>query len=102
MTDLVVRPLEAGEETLFTSLPDRGLVGRKLLGNDFAEMAAKGEYRPEWVWVALRDDVVVARAAWWGDAEGRRADRARLVRLHRLRRGRRAAEARRRCARSTR
>jgi RimJ/RimL family protein N-acetyltransferase len=66
MTELVVRPLEAGEETLFTSLPDRGLVGRKLLGNDFAEMAAKGEYRPEWVWVALRDGVVVARAAWWG------------------------------------
>ena len=69
MTDLVVRPLEAGEETLFTSLPDRGLVGRKLLGNDFAEMAAKGEYRPGWVWVALRDDVVVARAAWWGTPE---------------------------------
>ncbi|MEV7093412.1 GNAT family N-acetyltransferase [Amycolatopsis sp. NPDC051045] len=65
MTDLVVRPLEAGEEALFLSLPDRGLVGRALLGNDFAEMAAKGEYRPEWTWVALRDDVVVARAAWW-------------------------------------
>jgi len=68
MTDLVVRPLEAGEETLFTSLPDRGLVGRKLLGNDYAEMARKGEYRPEWTWVALRDDVVVARAAWWAKA----------------------------------
>jgi RimJ/RimL family protein N-acetyltransferase len=65
MTDLVVRPLEAGEEALFTSLLDRGLVGRTLLGDDFAEMAAKGEYRPEWTWVALRDDVVVARAAWW-------------------------------------
>lgn len=65
MTDLVVRPLEAGEEALFTSLPDRGLVGRTLLGDDFAEMAAKGEYRPEWTWVALRDGVVVARAAWW-------------------------------------
>ncbi|WP_410564096.1 GNAT family N-acetyltransferase [Amycolatopsis sp. cmx-4-61] len=65
MTDLVVRPLEAGEEALFTSLPDRGLVGRALLGDDFAEMAKQGEYRPEWTWVALRDDVVVARAAWW-------------------------------------
>lgn len=65
MTDLVIRPLESGEEALFTSLPDRGLVGRKLLGDDFAEMAKRGEYRPEWIWVALRDDVVVARAAWW-------------------------------------
>ncbi|WP_370969081.1 GNAT family N-acetyltransferase [Amycolatopsis sp. cg9] len=65
MTELVVRPLEAGEEALFTSLPDRGLVGRTLLGNDFTEMAKQGEYRPEWTWVALRDDVVVARAAWW-------------------------------------
>ncbi|WP_328612776.1 GNAT family N-acetyltransferase [Amycolatopsis sp. NBC_00355] len=65
MTDLVVRPLEAGEETLFTSLPDRGLVGRKLLGKDYAEMARRGEYRPGWSWVALRDGVVVARAAWW-------------------------------------
>jgi GNAT superfamily N-acetyltransferase len=71
MTELVVRPLEAGEETLFTSLPDRGLVGRTLLGDDFIEMAKRGEYRPERTWVALRDDVVVARAAWWakpGDA----------------------------------
>ncbi|WP_328448079.1 GNAT family N-acetyltransferase [Amycolatopsis sp. NBC_00438] len=65
MTDLVVRPLEAGEETLFTSLPDPGLVGRKLLGKDYAEMARRGEYRPGWSWVALRDGVVVARAAWW-------------------------------------
>ncbi|MEV5715773.1 GNAT family N-acetyltransferase [Amycolatopsis mediterranei] len=72
MTELVIRPLEAGEETLFTSLPDRGLVGRALLGDDFTEMAKNGEYRPEWTWVALRDGVVVARAAWWakpGDEE---------------------------------
>jgi RimJ/RimL family protein N-acetyltransferase len=69
MTDLVVGPREAGGVTLLTSRPDRGLVGRKLLGNDFAEMARKGEYRPEWTWVALRDDVVVARAAWWAKAD---------------------------------
>jgi RimJ/RimL family protein N-acetyltransferase len=68
MTELVIRPLEAGEEALFTSLPDRGLVGRKLLGDDFAEMAKRGEYPPEWTWVALRDGVVVARAAWWAKA----------------------------------
>ncbi len=65
MTDLVVRPLVAGEEKLFDSLPVSGLVGRALLGQDYATMAAQGEYRPEWTWVALRDDVVVARAAWW-------------------------------------
>lgn len=65
MTDLVVRPLVAGEEKLFDSLPVSGLVGRGLLGQDYVTMAAKGEYRPEWTWVALRDDVVVARAAWW-------------------------------------
>ncbi|MEA5359115.1 GNAT family N-acetyltransferase [Amycolatopsis sp., V23-08] len=61
MTDLVVRPLEAGEEALFTSLPDRGLVGRALLGKDYHE----ADYQSGRTWVALRDDVVVARAAWW-------------------------------------
>jgi RimJ/RimL family protein N-acetyltransferase len=71
MTDLVVRPLVAGEEHLFSSLPTTGLVGRGLLGQDYAEQAARGQYRPEWTWVALREGVVVARAAWWGgpDAE---------------------------------
>ncbi|MFJ1766654.1 GNAT family N-acetyltransferase [Amycolatopsis sp. NPDC088138] len=61
MTDLVVRPLEAGEESLFTSLSDPGLVGRGLLGKGYRE----ADYRPGRTWVALRDDVVVARAAWW-------------------------------------
>ncbi|MDT7797001.1 MAG: hypothetical protein QOI78_434 [Actinomycetota bacterium] len=65
MTDLVVRPLEAGEENLFTSLPDPGLVGRGLLGKDYRE----ADYRPGRTWVALRDDVVVARAAWWSGPE---------------------------------
>jgi RimJ/RimL family protein N-acetyltransferase len=66
MTDLVIRPLSAGEESLFDSLPDAGLVGRALLGQSYRRMAADGEYRPEWTWVALRDGTVVARAAWWG------------------------------------
>ncbi|MEV0156535.1 GNAT family N-acetyltransferase [Micromonospora sp. NPDC050686] len=61
MTDLVIRPLVAGEEHLFDSLPDPGLVGRAIFGETYAE----GHYRPEWSWVALRDGVVVARAAWW-------------------------------------
>jgi GNAT superfamily N-acetyltransferase len=66
MSDLVLRPLTAGESDLFTSLPDAGPVGRALLGQDFATADAGGEYRPDWSWVALRDGRVVARAAWWG------------------------------------
>lgn len=61
MTDLVIRPLVAGEEHLFDSLPDPGLVGRAAFGETYAD----GDYRPEWTWIALRDGVVVARAAWW-------------------------------------
>lgn len=66
MTDLVIRPLRAGEAELFESLPDPNLVGFAAFGDSYAAMAAAGEYRPEWSWVALRDGVVVARAAWWG------------------------------------
>ncbi|MBQ0891623.1 GNAT family N-acetyltransferase [Micromonospora sp. U56] len=66
MTDLVIRPITAGEEKLFDSLPDPALVGRAAFGERYLDMAEAGRYRPEWTWVALRDDVVVARAAWWG------------------------------------
>jgi RimJ/RimL family protein N-acetyltransferase len=65
VTDLVIRPLAAGEEDLFESLPDPGLVGFAAFGDTYTDMAAAGQYRPEWTWVALRDGVVVARAAWW-------------------------------------
>ncbi|GGR90268.1 N-acetyltransferase [Micromonospora fulviviridis] len=65
MTDLVIRPLVAGEEHLFDSLPDPGLVGRAVLGETYVG----GGFRPEWTWVALRDGVVVARAAWWAGPE---------------------------------
>ncbi|NUW29931.1 GNAT family N-acetyltransferase [Nonomuraea sp. SMC257] len=72
MNDLVIRPLVAGEEDLFDSLPDPGLVGFAAFGGTYTAMAADGEYRPEWSWVALREGRVVARAAWWAgpdDAE---------------------------------
>jgi RimJ/RimL family protein N-acetyltransferase len=69
MTGLVIRSLSAGEEALFDSLPDPGLVGFAAFGDTYSAMAAAGEYRPEWSWVALRDGVVVARAAWWGGPE---------------------------------
>ncbi|WNV84075.1 GNAT family N-acetyltransferase [Umezawaea sp. Da 62-37] len=61
MTDLVIRPLEAGEAHFFEYLPDPGSVGFAAFGDAYA----RGDYRPEWTWIALRDDVVVARAAWW-------------------------------------
>jgi RimJ/RimL family protein N-acetyltransferase len=65
MTDLVIRPLAAGEERLFDSLADPFLVGRGAFGERYADGAARGEYRPEFTWVALRGETVVARAAWW-------------------------------------
>lgn len=66
MTDLVVRPLVAGEEELFLSLTEPALVGIQSVGRDYRELIALNQYRPEWTWVALRGDRVVARAAWWG------------------------------------
>jgi GNAT superfamily N-acetyltransferase len=66
MTGLVIRPLTEGEESLFESLPDPAHVGFGAFGDRYSDMAAHGDYRPEWTWVALRDDAVVARAAWWG------------------------------------
>ncbi|MCG5219775.1 GNAT family N-acetyltransferase [Streptosporangium soli] len=72
MTDLVIRPLRAGEHDLFLSLPDSALVGIASTGRDYRTFLAARQYRPEWTWVALEGDRVVARAAWWGgpdDAE---------------------------------
>jgi GNAT superfamily N-acetyltransferase len=65
MTELVIRPLAAGEEHLFDSYEAPDVVGFAIFGRTYADMAAKNEYRPEWTWVALRDSRVVARAAWW-------------------------------------
>ena len=65
MTDLVVRPLVAGEEELFLSFIEPVQVGVELLGRDYRELLTLGQCRPEWTWVALRGERVVARAAWW-------------------------------------
>ncbi len=62
---LELRPLAAGEEDLFLSLDEPGLVGVQIIGRDYREFVRLGQYRPEWTWVAVRDDKVVARAAWW-------------------------------------
>jgi hypothetical protein len=61
MTDLVIRPLVAGEEELFESMPDP-LPQLRQVG--YADGIAGGGYRPENTWVALRSGRVVGRAAW--------------------------------------
>ena len=66
---LELRPLIAGEEDLFLSITEPALVGVQSFGRDYRELAALGQYRPEWTWVALRDGRVVARAAWWAGPE---------------------------------
>lgn len=64
--DLVIRALvESEARSVFTSLPDPGIVGRPLLGRPYTTVGEGGEYRPDWTWVALRADRVVARAACW-------------------------------------
>ncbi len=61
MSDLVIRPLVAGEENLFESMPDP-LPQLRQVG--YADGIAGGGYRPENTWVALRAGRVVGRAAW--------------------------------------
>ncbi|MGH3659325.1 MAG: GNAT family N-acetyltransferase, partial [Micromonosporaceae bacterium] len=65
MTDLVIRPLEPGEEELFLSFDDPGLVGVASTGRDFRAYLGERQYRPEWTWVAVRGGTVLGRAAWW-------------------------------------
>ena len=61
MTDVVIRPLTAGEESLFDSMPDPLPQLRKV---SYADGIAGGGYRPEHTWIALHNKEVVARAAW--------------------------------------
>ncbi len=68
MTDLVIRPLVAGEEELFLSMPDPYLVGTASTGQPRDVYEAE-RYRPEWTWAAFRDGGMVARAAWYGGPE---------------------------------
>ena len=63
---LTIRALQPGEDHLFDALPDPGLVGFAAFGQTYTGMAV---YRPEWTWIAERDGVVVARAAWWAGPE---------------------------------
>lgn len=58
--DVTIRPLAGPEELdLFCGLT-------YVLDDELADDLAAGRRRPQWMWVALRGDRVVARAAWWG------------------------------------
>lgn len=69
MTVPVIRSLTPSDAHLFHALQGPSLVGRAAFGHRYATVDEGGEYLPEWTWVALRDGVVVARAAWWGGPE---------------------------------
>jgi RimJ/RimL family protein N-acetyltransferase len=58
--DLVLRPISGPDELdLFARLP-------YVLNDELAADLAAGRRRPEWLWVALRGERVLARLAWWG------------------------------------
>jgi hypothetical protein len=61
--DLTLRPLTGRELDLFTGLP-------YTLNGELADDLAAGRRRPEWLWVALRGDRLLARAAWWSRPGG--------------------------------
>ena len=58
--DVTMRPITGREELgLFCRLP-------YTLNEELDDDLAAGRRRPEWMWVALRGDHVLARLAWWG------------------------------------
>jgi len=60
--DLTLRPLTGRAELdLFNRFPYQ-------LNGELAADLDAGRRRPEWLWVALRGDRLVARAAWWARA----------------------------------
>ena len=60
--DLTLRPITGPDELdLFNSLP-------YVLNDEVGGDLAAGRRRPEWLWLALRGDRVVARAGWWSRA----------------------------------
>jgi hypothetical protein len=60
--DLTLRPITGHDELdLFNSLP-------YVLNHEVGGDLAAGHRRPEWLWLALRGDRVVARAGWWSQA----------------------------------
>jgi hypothetical protein len=63
---LTLRPITGPDELdLFNRLP-------YVLNDEVENDLAAGRRRPEWLWLALRDDRVVARAraGWWSRPRG--------------------------------
>ncbi|MFJ9852416.1 GNAT family N-acetyltransferase [Streptomyces sp. NPDC101150] len=59
-----MRPITGREELdLFSRLP-------YVLNEELTEDLAAGRRRPQWMWVALRGDQLLARAAWWSRSAG--------------------------------
>ncbi|MYV97074.1 GNAT family N-acetyltransferase [Streptomyces sp. SID3343] len=59
-----MRPIIGHEELdLFCRLP-------YVLNAELADDLAAGRRRPEWMWVAVRGDRLLARVAWWGRSGG--------------------------------
>lgn len=57
--DLILRPITGPDELdLFNRFPYK-------LNEELANDLTAGRRHPEWLWVALRGDEVVARAGWW-------------------------------------
>lgn len=62
--DLTMRPITGREELdLFSQLP-------YVFNGELADDLAAGRRRPAWMWVALRGDRLLARAAWWSRRDG--------------------------------
>jgi RimJ/RimL family protein N-acetyltransferase len=58
-SDLILRPITGpGELGLFTRLPYQ-------LNHELGTDLGDGHRQPGWLWMALRDGHLVARAAWW-------------------------------------
>ncbi|MCD9586910.1 GNAT family N-acetyltransferase [Streptomyces sp. 8ZJF_21] len=58
--ELTMRPITGCEELgLFSQLP-------YTLNEELADDLVTGRRRPEWMWVALHGERLLARAAWWG------------------------------------
>jgi RimJ/RimL family protein N-acetyltransferase len=62
--DLTIRPITGREELdLFSRLP-------YVLNEELADDLAASRRRPEWMWVALSGDLLLARVAWWSRRDG--------------------------------
>lgn len=61
-SDVTFRPITGPDElAIFNRFP-------YVLNDELADDLAAGRRRPEWMWVALRGDRLLARVAWWGQA----------------------------------